>query len=147
VPLGPEMPVVVMAACVGAALLQPFTLAGPVRRAVLLATIAGALSAFFATPIGALFFTLEVPHRLGLEYYEVRQRCPRYHLRTHAHAHAHVHAHAPPPAEWAQCRRLPWLWSLRVPVYLACPLRPWALSPHGSVHLILCVCVCVCVRM
>ena len=76
VPLGPEMPVVVLCAGAGSVLVLPFTLSGPIRRAVLFATMAGGLSTFFGVPIAGAFFALEIPHRMGIEFYEVREaRC------------------------------------------------------------------------
>ena len=74
VPLGPELPVLVISSTVGHWMIGWLSFTAPVRRVLIMATTIGALSAFFMVPVGAIFFVLEVPHTLGLEYYEVSQR-------------------------------------------------------------------------
>jgi len=72
VPIGPELAVLVIAASLADIVVGRLPLSAPIRRVLLLGTMISALSTFFRVPMGALMFTLELPHRFGIEYYEVR---------------------------------------------------------------------------
>jgi len=74
VPIGPELAVLVIAASLADIVVGRLPLSAPIRRVLLLGTMISALSTFFRVPMGALMFTLELPHRFGIEYYEVRGR-------------------------------------------------------------------------
>jgi len=73
VPIGPELAVLVIAASLADIVVGRLPLSAPIRRVLLLGTMISALSTFFRVPMGALVFTLELPHRFGIEYYEVRR--------------------------------------------------------------------------
>lgn len=70
--LGPEAPLVAICACLGGYVSRTIfkrTNRNSVRKHTLMG-MAGALSAFFGSPLGGSLFALEVNSRFGLEYFE-----------------------------------------------------------------------------
>jgi H+/Cl- antiporter ClcA len=69
--IGPEGPVLVFMASIVGLLEERFLRQGVrVKRILSLCAMSGAISGFFGLPLAGAIFVLEVPHRMGLQYYE-----------------------------------------------------------------------------
>ncbi|HET8656076.1 MAG TPA: chloride channel protein, partial [Longimicrobiaceae bacterium] len=67
---GPEAPLVQIIGSLGSRLGDRLRLHGHLVRTLTFCGMAAALGAFFGAPLGGALFSLEIPHRRGLEYYE-----------------------------------------------------------------------------
>ncbi len=67
---GPESPLVDINGSVGSWLGDQLNLPKDKIRILTFCGMSAALGAFFGSPLGSALLALELPHRLGLEYYE-----------------------------------------------------------------------------
>lgn len=67
---GPEAPLVSIIGSLGSRLGDRLRLHGQLVRTLTFCGMSAALGALFGSPLGGALFSLEIPHRRGLEYYE-----------------------------------------------------------------------------
>lgn len=67
---GPEAPVLILVGSLAGWLVKYLGITTRSRRVLSLCAMGSGLSAFFGLPMGGAIFVLELPHRMGLQFYE-----------------------------------------------------------------------------